>query len=317
MNAARRKRNPHPLAGFVTRFFPFLQGGWRRVIAALLLAGLLAVGLLYAWGQWGGQITRGEAYTLAPEQIELTPPPPWVRANVKDEVVRDMERARLSLLDRLLTVQVAQAFATHPWVEKVVRVSKHQPPRVMVEVLYRKPVAMVEVVTRGQPGLLPIDANGVLLPPADFAPEQAREYLRIAATDATPPASVGMAWGDPRIHGGARIANLLQHAWKNLGLYRITAHRPDPAVKQMKGLDEPTFELLTRKGVRVLWGAAPAADNPVDTATAQNKISRLVSLAQASGGLDSETGPAEIDLRTRTPDPRTALSPPTSRRQQN
>ncbi len=307
MNAAKRKRDPHPLAGFVAKFFPFLQGGWRPAIVGCVLACLFLGGVLVAWHQWGDQITASEEYFVLPEQIEVTAAPKWVHTDVKAEVLRDGGLTRLSLLDKQLTIKVAQAFSGHHWVEKVIRVSKHQPPRLVVELVYRRPVGMVEVVLQSQPGLLPVDASGVLLPPSDFSADQAHEYLRIAVPNTTPAGAVGTAWGDPRVVGAARIASLLQDSWKTLGLHHILANRPDSPVKPLPLLDGPTYELFTRGGTRILWGPAPAAGNAVEMTNALKKVSRLLAHAKTNNGsLDTGRPSAVIDLRPKEEELRTA-----------
>lgn len=309
MNAAKRKREPHPLAQLVARFLPFLQGGWRRTLAALGLVVLFLGTVVFAWHRWGPQITQTEEYVVLPENIELTPRPKWIRTDVKAEVIRDAGLTHLSLLDKQLTVRVAQAFAAHQWIERVKRVHKYKPPRLVVEVEYRQPVAMVEVVTNGQPGLLPVDRNGVLLPPADFSAEQAHDFLRIAAADTAPAGPVGTVWGDPRVHGASCLAWLLQDTWKTLGLYRITTQLTTASNRATRSAEEPALELLTRRGTRVLWGPAPRADDSAETSAARRKISRLLAFAQANGTLDGDQPPREIDMRPKNPDPRTATRP--------
>jgi hypothetical protein len=312
MNAAKRKRASHPLAHLVSRFLPFLQGGWRPAILGLVLTGLFVGGAVYAWHRWGSQITQSEEYFVLPENIEVTPPPKWVKTDVKAEVVRDGGLTRLPLLDRQLTIKVAQAFEAHPWVERVSRVRKlSHPARLTVELNYRQPVAMVEVMLQGRPGLLPVDKSGVLLPPHDFTEDQIQDYLRISAPETTPAGKVGNPWGDPRVQGGARIAALLQNSWKTLGLHRIVASRPDSVPKPPQPLDAPTYELFTRGGQRIIWGTAPNADNAADATTALKKVSRLLVLAKTNGGLDAGQPPQEIDLRSYDSAPRTAKWPAT------
>ena len=301
MNAGKRKREPHPLA----RFFPFLQGGWRGLVLSLILLGLLVGGGVYAWQQWGAQITHGDEYWVVPERIEITPAPKWVRTDIKADVMRDCGLTKLSLWDKQLTIKIHQAFSSHYWVDKVLRVSKYpHPARVVVELSYRQPVAMVEVVTKGEPGLLPVDANGVLLPPKEFV-DQTQEYLRIVAPETSPAGLVGNMWGDPRVHGGARIAAALQESWKPLGLYRIVASPPEPGNKPAKPA-EPVFELLTRAGARVLWGPAPVNDTPSEKAAAQKKVARLVAHAQAQGSLGTSQQSVAVDLRVPPVEPRSA-----------
>jgi hypothetical protein len=185
----------------------------------------------------------------------------------------------------------------HTWVEEVRRVSKQHPARVEVELVYRQPVAMVEVVISGQDGLLPIDVNGTLLPPGDFSAEQARDYLRISLPDAMPAGSLGTPWGDPRVHGAARIAAVLREHWKELGLYRVALLPPDG---MSSSAEEPRYMLSTRQGTKIVWGRAPEAGNAADTKAALSKVAHLLAWVESHGPLDSaEQDDGEIDLTLR------------------
>ena len=185
MNAAKRKAESAP-DGLAARMLPFLRQPYRGLLLVLVLAAGLTGGAYYGWQRVGPQVTQGPEYLLEPDQIEITPPPPWIRSDVRGETVRDGGLSGLSILDRELTVKIARAFGLHTWVEEVRRVRKEHPARVVVELAYRRPVAMVEVTMNDRPGLLPVDVNGVLLPPGDFSAEQARDYLRVSLADATP-----------------------------------------------------------------------------------------------------------------------------------
>ena len=110
---------------------------------------------------------------------------------MKADVIADGGLKELNLLDPQVTVRVAQAFATHSWVKTVRRVRKHHPARIQVDLEYRRPAAMVEVDLAGEKGLLPVDETGVLLPPSDFSPDQAKEYPRIGIGHTTPAGPVG------------------------------------------------------------------------------------------------------------------------------
>jgi hypothetical protein len=195
----------------------------------------------------------------------------------------------------------------------VTRVSKHYPARVVVEMIYRKPVAMVEVSIDGGLGLFPVDIEGVLLPPTDFiaedggATENARDYLRISVPDAAPTGPVGTVWGDPRVEGAVRIAAVFEGRWQALGLYRIETAPPDSvAVTDL----EPTYELRTKDGFRVIWGKAPGVDSASEAKAALAKVAKLAAYVQSNGSLDSITGTARIDLRGRLDfDPHTASLP--------
>jgi hypothetical protein len=308
MNAAKRKPKPGPLARFVSPLLPLVGGtGQRVLIGAFLAVGLLG-GTYFGWQRWGGQISQQPEYVVLPENIEITPLPPWIRSDVQAEALRDASLTHLSILDRQLTVKIARAFSMHTWVQDVLRVSKHPPAQVVVELAYRQPVAMVEVVISQQDGLLPIDVNGVLLPPGDFSAEQARDYLRISLPDAMPAGSVGTTWGDLRIHGAARIAAVLGERWKDLGLYRIAPIREDSPSEKTQ---DTRYMLSTRQGTQIIWGKAPDAKSAVDAKAAKAKVAHLLAYVESHGSLDSASRAAEIDLTTRElANPHTASAAP-------
>jgi len=306
MNAAKRKAEPAP-SGLVERFVPILRSPYRLVFLTLGLVAGLAGATYYGWQRVGGQVTQGPEYLLAPEQIEITPLPPWIRTDVRAEAIRDGGLSGLSLLDRELTVKIARAFSLHTWVENVRRVRKEYPARVVVDLVYRRPVAMVEVTMNDRPGLLPVDVNGVLLPPADFSAEQARDYLRVSLADAVPAGPIGTPWGDPRVDGAARIAAVLQEHWKRLGLYRVSI-APTGTPSLTPG--ELVFLLGTRRGAQIVWGPAPLANSPPDIKAALAKVERLVAYVEQHGPLDGLDTETQIDLTQATmSSQRTASAP--------
>lgn len=291
-----------PLAGMAG----MLRGGRGRASLALLLAALFFGGARVAWHKWGHLVVASDRYTLAPENIEVTPQPAWIRADVKAEVVRDGSLRDLKILDEQLTLKVANAFAMHTWVANVERVSKHYGPRVVVELQYRQPIAMVEVITDDTRGLLPIDAASVLLPPEDFSPNDVRLYLRIAVGDSKPAGPVGTLWGDERVAGAAKIAAAWSANWQAADLFRIVAidNRRTDRLRS-----EVTYELLTRHGRRIIWGHAPGAEKSGE-AIASQKISRLLKYVREQGSLDGPGATTEIDLR----DPKERATMPSTAR---
>jgi hypothetical protein len=290
MNAAKRKSKSSTPNRLVAPFLPLFTGPGRRVSVGVFLVVVLLGGTYFGWQRWGRRIVDQPEYVVLPENIHITPPPPWIRSDVKMEVLRGGDLTELSLLDRELTIKIARAFSVHNWVQEVHRVSKHHPARVEVQLEYRHPVAMVEVVINDQPGLLPIDGHGILLPPGDFSAEQARDYLRISIPAATPAGPVGTPWGAPRVHGAARIAAVLQEHWKKLGLYRIAMVPADPAA------EEPRYMLATRQGAQIHWGPAPDPDDEADARRAVAKVAHLLAFVEAHGPLDGAGQNSEIDL---------------------
>jgi hypothetical protein len=215
-------------------------------------------------------------YYLRAEQMDVTPPPPWIHSDVKAEVLRAASLNRpLSLLEDDLARRLYEAFPLHPWIARVERVIKRYPPRVIVEVVYRRPTCMVEVPG----GVYPVDVESVVLPCGDFSPADAVRFPLLRGID-TQPSQAGSAWGDQRVLEGSRLAAALTDVWIELHLASL-APLPRPA-DEYHSLDEPhRYELLTRAGIRILWGLPPGA-GAADKTLTQAKIASLRQSLQES-----------------------------------
>lgn len=270
----------------------FSPGGRRMLAAGFLICGLVAATIV-GWKYFGGKITAQPDYIIQEKDIQTTPAPEWVKADIRNQVFSKEPMENLSVLDRQLTVKIAHAFADHPWVARVVRVSKYFPAQVVVDLNFREPVAMVEVLIDGEAGLLPIDKDAVLLPTEGFTEADTRKYVRIAVADAFPTCDAGETWKDQRVEGAVQVANLLKDHWQKIGIYRIVATiANNPSVGR-----RPSLELQARNGSRVFWGAAPKADDPIQTKEAAILAKKLVEYAQTNGSLDLLAHPVDIDLR--------------------
>lgn len=263
----------------------------RRIqLAVLTLAGFgIAWGV--TWYTVRDRVKQHEAYFVTAERLDLTPAPPWIHTDIKAEVLRSVSLDRpLSILDDDLTQRIHDAFPLHPWVASVTRVSKEYPARVKVELTYRRPVCMVEVPG----GLFAVDAESVLLPSADFSPNEARRYPRLAKVNSVPLGQVGMPWGDPRVAGGSRLAAELIDVWSDLRLAQIV---PSAAAADPNG-EVFLYDIYTLEGTRIVWGHAPgvAAEGELSV---QDKLVRLKEYVAKNGSLDA-VGQKEIDLRPTT-----------------
>lgn len=277
-----------------------------RVVVALVVIGLLGWGMNSLWEQVAPSVIQQDQHLLQAERITSTALPAWISANVCAEVVRNAGLdGRLSLLDDAFAQVIEDAFELHPWVQSVERISKNYPQGVHVEVIYRRPVAVVEM--SGHAGVLfvPIDKQGVHLPPQDV-PEMRKRYLpRIGGIVGRPP--VGQVWPDPRVIGAAELAEKLRDQWEPLCLVDIL---PSARPEIRDGSRFFVFDLITRGGTRVVWGAAPGTappkEDPFDA-----KLSRLQNCVEQHGPLDSVRGPAIVDVRRALAiTPRTVKKPP-------
>jgi hypothetical protein len=148
MNAGTSGKIASRLSAALRRALPPLNAeNVRWLVAALLiLACGLSAGL--AWRRWGGQLLSQPEYRLSESSLRVTPAPEWIHpaTNITSEVVRDGSLRDLNLLDDQTVIKIADAFKLHTWVKRVVRVSKQAPSSVVVELDYRKPIALVEVL---------------------------------------------------------------------------------------------------------------------------------------------------------------------------
>jgi hypothetical protein len=279
------------LPAWLVRAASFLWGPGRTLTAAALLAALFSAGIWAVWRHVRERVVSSGQYTITPEKIEITPKPPWIHTDVRGEVFRYGSLEGLSSLDDRAGERIASAFALHPWIAKA-RVNLRAPARIQVELTYRRPMCMVEV-----PGdLLPVDVEGILLPSGDFSPIEKQSYPCVGGIDTRPRGPVGQRWGDGRVVDGAEIAAALGAAWQPLKLYRIVP----AATVNAAAAEEPSYDLFTRAGTRVLWGRAPRTKIAGELPTAE-KVARLAQYAADHGSLEGRSGPQQIDVRSLPP----------------
>ncbi len=310
MSAKKATRKPKaapspPVRQFLSR----LLAGRRQTVALGVVVAGLAVGSWYMlWKGVRDHVLSSKQYWLTPDRVEVSPLPPWIHTDIRTEVFRDAGLDRpLSIMDDNLVSRLADAFSLHPWVARVRRVSKHHPAEVRVVLDYRRPVCMIQI----SGGLLPVDAEGVVLPSGDFSPVEASRYPRLVGTETVPLGPVGTRWGDPRVVGAARIADAFGADWQTLGLDRIVARGPMGPGQS----DRHLYEILTRGGTRILWGAAPG-DATIDEGSAAEKVAWLKQYAREQGTLDEPNPREPIDLRSLRlpgPSPQTAGAAGSSR----
>jgi hypothetical protein len=306
MSAAKKKISSASAPHWLGSLFSWLWGSGRPVFLVALLIGAFGGGAYVAWIKLGPRIINAPEYHLVPERVEITPLPDWIhRKNGEFQ----MEVFRNALLDGQLRITdddlidlIAKAFSQNPWVAKVQHVTKHHPASVKVELTYRKPVCMVEVPG----GLLPVDAQGVLLPSTseDFSSLEATRYPRLKGVDRGPTTPPGRLWIDAKVIGGAEIAAALADVWTSMELDHIVA-LPEADVgatasgSQTHWAREPVFAIFTQRGTRILWGHAPRAKNITGETPTAGKVAYLKHRLSQDDTLDGPQGqPRQLDLRT-------------------
>jgi len=292
--SSKRKKNGNAAGGIGKLLGPVVSVSPSLLMGAMLLLAC-AIGGVLGWQKWGQPKLAETASAVRAEQIHVTPQPPWIKADVRGEAFRDGSLGELSSLDHDLAYKVYRAFELHSWVAKVNRVNKSADGRIDVDLRYRRPVAWVEIPKRMSPrnedGILPIDAEAVLLPPADFE-QEAITMLRITIDELIPWGPVGTPWPDARVAGAAQLAALVEGNWRDMQLYRIAIMPPPPGVRPT---GQTTYELFTRNGHRLIWGSPPGHEQVGEASTTQ----KIQVLRQLAGEIAAAApNPRwEIDLR--------------------
>lgn len=300
--AAKKRKESEPMDGSAAA----ASGAAGLVGATVVLAGLIVAAFL-AWKHWAEPKLVATQHQLLAENVQIPAAPPWIQSDVRAEVFRDGSLTDASILETDLAPRVAHAFEMHPWVAEVTRVSKRAPANVVVDLAYRRPIAWVEVPAGmfGQQGqaALPIDSESVLLPQADFTPDDLGRFIRIDIEDLAMCGPTGTPWGDPRVTGAAAIASLVGEQWRELGLYKIKALAD---YSQPNAPATTRYELYTPKEKRLIWGSAPGYE-PSDEPAAGQKLRLLREYVRRFGPLDAG---AVLGLDLRNPESiRTALLP--------
>jgi len=264
----------------------------------------IAAAVALAWLFWP-QVERQlpdlehrDEYRVGVAQIQITKPPRWVPEDIVDRIfTRAGFDESLSLLDPELSEKVAMACHTHPWIERLVQVRKSFPSRVYVEVVYREPVAMVEVVGGG---FYPIDRHGHLLPNDDFSASDIDRYPIVQNISSVPIGNLGESWGDPAVTGAAQLAAVLTKPnqagrswWNALGLKSIIAPRRMAADDQP---DDLQYRIGTSNGSQIAWGRSPMTGHPGELTVAK-KLNRMADYHQRYNGFDDSPEPFLIDIR--------------------
>lgn len=276
------------------------------VITVLGVVAILMIGGAVAWRRFGPLVAGRERYLLAVDGITISEPPEWIVGDVRRQVIASAGLAgRLSVLDPDFLTKIESAFKLHPWIDSVTRVEKKYPPAVFVEVIYRRPVAVIEAPFGESKQLLPVDAQGVHLPAVDV-PEIRLSYLpRVTGIVGQP--APGQRWDDPRVAGAVELAVQLARDWESLNLKDIV---PSARPEVQGDRQYFVYDLVTRGGTRIVWGAAPRDGVPGEAEFAV-KLGRLKECVAQYAMLDWTDWPAIVDIRRGIEiTPRTAKKPP-------
>lgn len=273
--------NPH----LVLRLIRYLINA--PAALSILWPALLIVLGYVAWHRWGAERVADQFYVVDASLIEITPPPPYVRSDIVGNVYRDTAMEGLSLLDSQATAKIASAFSMNPWIKRVVSVRKLPGGKIDLQVVYRRPVAMVLVEkpdpdAAGRSFFFPVDEDGVLLPTGEFARAEIKQFIHIVVPGVYATGQVGSPFGDRRVEAAAQLAALLAPFRDEAGIISIDVPG-DPRMEKVPQLELTTVEIAgdaERMEKKRFWGSPPGDEPPGET-TAQMKLHTLLTTSAA------------------------------------
>lgn len=263
------------------------------LLAGLVLVGI-AIGASSLWQSVRGPLRADPRYLVTPENVDIGAQPPWIDSDIRPAALAwaGLQGPLSTLEPEQLTARLAEALRLQPWVKEVSRIELQSPNRVVVQLQWRRPVAVVESALTDGTTLLPIDTAAIRLPVEQTLSEQLRYLPRI--TQISQPPEVGQVWPDPRVVGALRLIERFAMEWQQLSLLDITA-APTPEIRGEQQFYR--YELLARGGTRIVWGAAPDTAAS-DEASFDQKLARLKRFLAASGAdLNTDRSPQWIDVR--------------------
>ena len=289
----------------------------RGLFVALGVIGLGAIAANLAWKAAQAKMHKLPQYQVTASSVILTPQPAWIRTDVKTEALQNSgilspAAETLSILDppERLEQRLATAFDFHPWIKRVAAIQKSPPNMLSIAVEYRRPVAAVH----SQSALTPIDEEAFVLPSGDLDPVELGYLPRInmrplADSSEGDSPRAGQVWDSLAIRGSLALIVHLGESWSNLHLLDIT---PSKNLEVRGDLRFPIFELRTKGGTHISWGAAPGF-GPESESPFAEKLARLNGFVAQNGSLGSvNNSPKWIDVRNGLKiEPRVAKDTPT------
>ena len=280
----------------------------RLLLAVGLLLGLLVLGFVggsrlvnsvMAW------VASRPEHQLPFSKIELVPSPdPWVfggRLRILEQVRDEAKHGEVLSLLELDLKSLEKDFRRCPLVKDVILVDRSQYGRLIVHLVYRKPVAVVVLDSKKDNGnTYVIDEEAVPLPPRDVdwtdtGPRfQVRgnpdPLIEIRGVKSSTEPEFGVPWKrsdgerDPMILGAALLAEFLQ------GRQKPNPSRPNaPSFARIYLLDEPInwFLLCDSRQNWVQWGKAPGEEKPGEL-SAEDRWKMLLDSVDRDGPLNAK-----------------------------
>lgn len=262
-----------------------------------IAVGTLVVGTDACWQEFREDVVKQRQLLLTPERVTLNSPPTFYPTRFVQDLQQQIADGNPSLLDPQLLKQVVTTVEKHPSVHTVASATKNS-QGVQLEIDYRVPVAMLEIVSNR---FWIIDQTGTILAAdvtAEVAPQRnlnLESILRVELPglrrflDQRP----GQLWQDEVILQAAKISQQIRDRWPSWGVYQLVCFCPP----EQSPHEQAPWELWTRNGAKVIW-ANSAHDDGIPWMTKAEALTRWIA---ENGPLSQVPLDQAIDLRDGSP----------------
>ena len=286
-----------------------LRGTLLHPATLFVLASVVLIGsAIFLWERHQHQIVDLEEYRLTKDKIQLSAPPQWAQADLKELIIQKSDKVQASILDTDLVGRTAAVMQKVGYVEHIKHVKKTK-QGLDVDVIYRKPVATVELSevtlrefwpksSKGKTVKLPVDGHGVIMP-EDLGTIEALPRIIVLYPKEFSKLATWESWPDQRIQEAAQISALLKGKTEQFGIDIVMTYR-NPDQQSDANLAYQLWPASPKNvGVRIIWGNAPGKEVE-NEASAEAKIQAIENLVAQNGPLN-KLRRRTIDVRTGNP----------------
>lgn len=277
----KRKKKGGGFRGWIGRFVP---DDPTTLAPAIRLTGWLSViGLTTACIIIATPRLEAKARDLAPSGpvvVAFTDQPGWVHGELLRSLELTVERCvSADPMARQELVEAVHALRTTGWFEAVDQVRRTGPGEIEVDATFVTPFAVI----RDDEGDHVVDPSGYLLP-IRYALEQMNDEasptvrkLVVQGARFDRPPRPGMQWEGADVAAGLELLRLIdREPWRE----------QVATVDVSRYLRYEELQLLTNRGSRIHWGAAPGEETPGEV-EAKRKLRRLQQAYDSFGHIDA------------------------------
>lgn len=245
------------------------------------------------WNKYSPRLDLNVNSTITQDRLHLNQPPAWIKTDISRIAIQESRLSEVKLNAPRAVELVAASLAVQPWVKSVRKVRKTS-TGIHVELQYRRPMAFVEI---GEQQLVPVDDEGVVLDPRDFANNNLASYWRVYLPQPiTNGLATGRRWDDIRVTDSILIAN----AWNGSQVDSGLMHIVNRSQRTRDRIRLSYYELHSRgkSGIAtiVIWGNPPGYE-VAGEASATEKIAAIREFIRERGPLDAQQN-RHFDVRT-------------------